>query len=102
MQSADFRLVPLDGYGPDAGFAAEVERYYASPELNRPVGAFAATMDKQGLANWMAAAVADEADAEVGFYHIGGVRLDSIAAAAWAWRGCTTWSRSERRSPGWR
>ena len=48
--------------------------------LNRPVGAFAATMDKQGLANWMAAAVADEADAEVGFYHIGGVRLDSIAA----------------------
>ena len=80
VQSADFRLVPLDGYGPDAGFAAEVERYYASPELNRPVGAFAATMDKQGLANWMAAAVADEADAEVGFYHIGGVRLDSIAA----------------------
>ena len=63
VQSADFRLVPLDGYGPDAGFAAEVERYYASPELNRPVGAFAATMDKQGLANWMAAAVADEADA---------------------------------------
>ena len=42
-----------------------MERYYASPELNRPVGAFAATMDKQGLANWMAAAVADEADAEV-------------------------------------
>ena len=79
VQSADFRLVPLDGYGPDAGFAAEVERYYASPELNRPVGAFAATMDKQGLANWMAAAVADEADAEVGFYHIGGVRLDSLA-----------------------
>ena len=43
VQAADFRLVPLDGYGPDAGFA-------------------------------------DEADAEVGFYHIGGVRLDSIAA----------------------
>lgn len=28
----------------------------------------------------MAAAVADEADADVGFYHIGGVRLDSIPA----------------------
>ena len=84
VQSADFRLVPLDGYGPDAGFAAEVERYYASPELNRPVGAFAATMDKQGLANWMAAAVADEADAAllIAQEHLvrGGVRLDSIAA----------------------
>lgn len=28
----------------------------------------------------MAASVADEADADVGFYHIGGVRLDSIPA----------------------
>ena len=28
----------------------------------------------------MAEAIADEADAEVGFYHVGGVRLDSIPA----------------------
>lgn len=77
---ADFRIVPLAGYAPDAEYRNAVEAYYADPELNKPVGAFANGADKWGLANWMAAAVADEADAEVGFYHIGGVRLDSIPA----------------------
>ncbi len=56
-----------------------MDRYYADPGLNKPVGAFAATADKWGLANWMAESVADETDADIGFYHIGGVRLDSLA-----------------------
>ena len=72
--------MPLAGYEPDPAYCAEVERYYADPELNRPVGEFSAAADAWGVANWMAAAVADEADAEVGFYHVGGVRLDSIPA----------------------
>ena len=76
----DYRIVPLDGYEPDADCQAEVDRYYADPELNRPVGEFARAATAWGVANWMAAAVADEADAEVGFYHVGGVRLDSIPA----------------------
>lgn len=76
----DYRLVPLEGYAPDATYQAEVDRYYADERLNRPVGSFAAQADKPGLANWMASAVAEEARAEVGFYHIGGVRLDSIPA----------------------
>lgn len=80
VESVDYRIVPLDGYAPDPDFRAEVERCYADPELNRPVGEFTATADVWGVANWMAAAVADEADAEVGFYHVGGVRLDSIPA----------------------
>lgn len=76
----DCRIVPLAGYAPDAAYQAEVDRYYADPQLNKPVGEFAGTADKWGLANWMAGAVADETDADVGFYHIGGVRLDSIPA----------------------
>ena len=76
----DYRLVPLSAYEPDSTYAAEVARYYANPELNRPVGHLASGAGKWGLANWMARSVADEADAEIGFYHIGGVRLDTIPA----------------------
>lgn len=76
----DYRLVPLGGYAPDPEYQAEVDRCYADERLNRPVGSFASAADKAGLANWMASAAAAEADAEVGFYHIGGVRLDSIPA----------------------
>ena len=76
----DYRIVPLAGYAPDASYRAEVDRYYADPELNKPVGEFSRTADKWGVANWMAESVADEADADIGFYHIGGVRLDSIPA----------------------
>lgn len=77
---AEFRAVPLADYAPDAAYEAEVARYYADPELNRPVGTFARTADQWGVAQWMAAAVADAAGAEIGVYHIGGVRLDSIPA----------------------
>ena len=78
VESVGYRLVPLSGYAPDSLFQAEVDRYYADPVLNKPVGEFAGTADKWGVANWMAEAVADEADADIGMYHIGGVRLDSI------------------------
>lgn len=76
----DFRIVPLADYAPDPAYAREVARYYGSEELNRPVGEFETGANKWGVANWMAEALADEADAEVGFYHIGGVRLDTIPA----------------------
>lgn len=80
VAGVDFRIIPLSEYEPDILYQKQVDAYYANPELNKPVGRFAKTADKWGLANWMAAAVADEADADVGFYHIGGVRLDSIPA----------------------
>lgn len=78
VESVGYRLVPLAGYAPDPLFQAEVDRYYADPVLNKPVGEFAGTADKWGVANWMTKAVTDEADADIGMYHIGGVRLDSI------------------------
>jgi len=80
VSGVDYRIVPLADYEPDILYQKQVEAYYADPELNKPVGRFGNAADKWGLANWMAAAVADEADADVGFYHIGGVRLDSIPA----------------------
>ena len=80
VESVDFRALPLEGYDPDPDFQAEVDRYYADPALNRPVGEFQTAVSAVGLANWMAGAVAGAAAAEVGFYHVGGVRLDSIPA----------------------
>ena len=80
VESIDYRIVPLDAYAPDAEFAAQVEGYYADSELNRFIGKFAVQPDKAGLANWMARAIAEDAGADIGVYHVGGVRLDSIAA----------------------
>ena len=103
IEGIESRLVPLDGYAPDASYQAEVDRYYADPELNKPVGAFAGPADKWGLANWMAASVADEADADVGFYHIGGVRLDSIPAGGVGAAKAVSYTHLDvykRQSPG--
>lgn len=80
VESVDYRLVSLDDYEPDPEFAAQVESYYADPELNRVIGSFAAQPDKAGLANWMARAIAEDAGADIGVYHVGGVRLDKIEA----------------------
>lgn len=80
IAAIDYRIVPLADYAPDSLVRAEVDRYYADPELNRPVGEFARAASGWGVANWMARGVADKTTAEVGFYHVGGVRLDSIPA----------------------
>lgn len=80
VEGVDFRVIPLNDYAPDSACLRLVERYYADSTLNAPVGKFLHAADKWGLANWMADVVADEADAEVGFYHIGGVRIDGIPA----------------------
>lgn len=80
VENVGYRIVPLTEYEPDPLYMEQVEKYYANPELNRPIGQFDVTANKWGLADWMAESVADEGDADVGFYHIGGVRLDSIPA----------------------
>lgn len=76
----DFRLVPLADYEPDEAYAEQVEGYYANPELQRPVGSLACGANGVGLANLLTDLLADETDADVAFYHIGGVRLDTLAA----------------------
>ncbi|MDE6070910.1 MAG: bifunctional metallophosphatase/5'-nucleotidase [Alistipes sp.] len=76
----DYRIVPLDDYAPDPAYAEQVAGYYADPELNKSIGKFAAPADKAGLANWMAASIAKKTGAQIGVYHVGGVRLDGIEA----------------------
>lgn len=82
VTGVDYELVSLDGYAPDAEFAQQVDGYFAEPALSEPVGTFAATAGKMGLANWMAASIAADRKADIGIYHIGGVRLDSIPAGS--------------------
>lgn len=80
IERIEYRIIPLADYAPDAGYQQLVDAYYAAPELNKPVGEFANPADMWGLANWMAEAVKELTDAEIGIVHRGGVRLDSIPA----------------------
>lgn len=75
----EYRSVPLEGYAEDPVYKAQVEKYYDNPELNEPVGEMKSTADKAGLANWVAKSIAEAVNADIGFYHIGGIRLDSLA-----------------------
>lgn len=74
-----YRLVPLENYEPHPLYQEMVETYYANPDLQRPVGELAAPANKVGLANLFAESVRRAADAEIGLYHQGGVRLDTLA-----------------------
>lgn len=78
IREISFRLVPLKNYAPDPAYQAMVEEYYKNPRLQVPVGEMAAQADKTGLANLYARSVMERAGADVGFYHIGGVRLDYL------------------------
>ncbi|MBR5850746.1 MAG: bifunctional metallophosphatase/5'-nucleotidase [Alistipes sp.] len=80
VQSVDYENIPITNFAPDSAMRAAVQRYYADEELNRPIGTFAQTATQIGLANWFVDAMLRHTKAEVGFYHYGGVRLDSIAA----------------------
>lgn len=80
VRSICYENRPLTAYAPDSAMLREVERYYADEELNRPIGYFAQEATQVGLANWLVGLAKGYTKAEVGFYHIGGVRLDSLAA----------------------
>ncbi len=80
VRSIDYRNISLTEFAPDAAMQAEVDRYYADEELNRPIGTFRQTATQIGLANWFVELMKRETKAEVGFYHYGGVRLDSLPA----------------------
>ena len=75
-----FELVELAGYEPAQPYADEVVAYYADPELNAPAGSFRNGGDKLRIGQWIARTIAASQRADVGFYHRGGVRLDTIPA----------------------
>lgn len=75
-----FRLVDVSAYDAAEPYAGEVVAYNADPELNRPAGRFTRGAGKLGIAGWMARSVAAATKSDVGFYHRGGVRVDTIPA----------------------
>lgn len=79
----NFRLVPLAGYEPAPAYQRMVEGYYSDPALRAKVADLRGRLDKTGLANVFTEAVREAGKADVGIYHIGGVRLDSLAARSW-------------------
>lgn len=78
IREITYRNVPLKEYPLDPEFQQMVDRYYANPDLQQVVGHMASPADKTGLANLYARSVARSVGAEVGFYHIGGVRIDAL------------------------
>lgn len=68
----------LTDFEPDTLFAERVAMITADPHLNEAVGENAEWLDHTGLAKMQASIVCDAVDAEVGFYHYGGVRLAEL------------------------
>ena len=75
-----FRLVELASYDAAQPYADMVVAYKNQPQLNRSAGRFAKGADKLGLAQWIARSIATATRSEIGLYHRGGVRLDTIPA----------------------
>ena len=73
-----FRLVELASYDAAQPYADMVVAYKNQPQLNRTAGRFANGADKLGLAQWIARSIAAATRSEIGLYHRGGVRLDTI------------------------
>lgn len=80
IRSIDYENRPITDFTPDPTMQAAVDRYYADEELNRPIGSLRTTATQIGLANWIVELMKQRHNAEVGFYHYGGVRLDSLPA----------------------
>lgn len=74
-----FRLVSLDAYRPAPAYQRMVDGYYSDPALRAKVADLRGRINKTGLANLYTEAMREAAGADIGIYHIGGVRLDSLA-----------------------
>lgn len=72
------RLVALADYAENEEMKAAVEVYYQDPYLSAPIGSSKVQLSKVGLANFMAEAIAKRTKSDVGLYHFGGVRVDSL------------------------
>ena len=72
--------MPLEGCPRSPVYQAEVDRYYADPELNKNPVEHSLQRPTRGLANWMVETVADETDADIGFSISAACVFDSIPA----------------------
>ncbi len=81
IESIDYRNIPLEDYPEDPHFAARVAEIENNPELKATVGTLAETIRKPGgLPNLLTELMMSGADAQIGFYHYGGIRKDVVEA----------------------
>lgn len=78
IASLDYRVVPLEGYEPDTLMARWVADLYDNDALNRPVGESRRILTRPGIGAWETDVMRRGTDADVAFYHYGGIRFDSL------------------------
>ncbi len=76
------RIVRLEEYAPHPDYLQLVSEMEHNPELLRPVGEMAAPANRIGLANLFAQSICRVAEAEIGLYHYGGIRLDTLSSGS--------------------
>ncbi|MFR9503575.1 MAG: 5'-nucleotidase C-terminal domain-containing protein [Rikenellaceae bacterium] len=72
------RNIPLSTYSQEAHTAKLVEGYYNNPELNAPIGKASGDFSSEGLRNLFAETIRKRTSANIGLYHSGGVRIESL------------------------
>lgn len=72
------RTVALDGYPAHPEYEKMVCAYFDNPDLKVAVGSLASDATRIGLANLFAQSVMSSSGADIGIYHYGGVRMDSL------------------------
>ena len=82
VESVAYKNHLLTEFEPDSLFAARVAEIMSDPHLNEGVGENAELLNHVGLGKMQASIVRGAVDAEIGFYHYGGVRLAELPAGA--------------------
>lgn len=78
IASLDYRIVPIAEFAPDTLYERWVADLHDNEALNRPVGESRRILTRTGLAAWETDAMRRRFDADVAFYHFGGIRYDSL------------------------
>ncbi|MBR0393683.1 MAG: bifunctional metallophosphatase/5'-nucleotidase [Alistipes sp.] len=76
----EYENIPLSQYEPDPVFAEKIAEIEHNPMLCQSIGTLKAPLDKVGLANLETSLIAEATDADIAFYHYGGIRLDELSA----------------------
>lgn len=72
------RNISLADYTPAAEYAQMVEEYYNNPMLNAAIGHAGSEFNTTALQNLFAQTIRNSGKADLGLYHAGGVRLETI------------------------
>ncbi len=73
--SVEYENIPLKGYAEDAEVKQIIKEIEENPALKEVVGSMAHSTNHVGLCNLQTKIIKEAADAEIGIYHRGGVRI---------------------------